>query len=334
LGYGPRPARWPTLTATCTLATRAWLRLGLRRRCSREVRRRGRDRIRHDGRWRRSRSSMRASSLPTRRVGQETPPPLVLVNRRERRGGGARLAPVSAGCAPTLASAALEAATFAPKLAAAFSPSSRARRTTTSSAWARSALLAIANGARACTSIGRRRDRSGRGSCDPCAPSSRSGALLHHDTRHLPQRDVASVCDRRPPRRCVRARPRPGPRARRSPPRGRRRHCAVAAGPRPSSPASARSARTSSSPIGAAVMLAAALAVAAGPRAPRLPVSLFRCATTRRRADPSPSENLSLLPVTSRLMPLMFFNLHDTNECGRVCSRMACRSWWPHLLHV
>lgn len=50
--------------------------------------------------------------------------------------------------------------------------------------------------------------------------------------------------------------------------------------------------------------------------------------------DPSPSENLSLLPVTSRLLPLMFFNLHDTNECGRVCSRMARRSWWPHLLHV
>jgi len=33
-------------------------------------------------------------------------------------------------------------------------------------------------------------------------------------------------------------------------------------------------------------------------------------------------------------MPLMFFNLHDTNERGRVCSRVACRSWWPHLLHV
>jgi hypothetical protein len=96
----------------------------------------------------------------------------------------------------------------------------------------------------------------------------------------------------------------------------------------------AGTARSPPARIGAAVILAAALAVAAGPRAPRLPVSQFRCTTTRRRADPSPSENLSLLPVTSRLMPLMFFNPHDTNECGRVCSRMACRSWWPHLLNV
>lgn len=48
----------------------------------------------------------------------------------------------------------------------------------------------------------------------------------------------------------------------------------------------------------------------------------------------SPSENLSLLPVASRLMPLMSFNLHDTHERDRVHSRAACRSWWPHLLHV
>lgn len=53
-----------------------------------------------------------------------------------------------------------------------------------------------------------------------------------------------------------------------------------------------------------------------------------------RSADPSPSENLSLLPVTSRLMPLMFFNLHDTRERGQVCSRAACRSRRPHLLLV
>jgi hypothetical protein len=33
-------------------------------------------------------------------------------------------------------------------------------------------------------------------------------------------------------------------------------------------------------------------------------------------------------------MPLMFFNLHDINERERVCSRVACRSWWPHLRHV
>jgi hypothetical protein len=26
-------------------------------------------------------------------------------------------------------------------------------------------------------------------------------------------------------------------------------------------------------------------------------------------------------------MLLMFFNLHDTSERGRVCSRAACRSW-------
>jgi hypothetical protein len=53
-----------------------------------------------------------------------------------------------------------------------------------------------------------------------------------------------------------------------------------------------------------------------------------------RKADPSPSENLSLLPVTPRLVLLMFFNLHDTSERGRGCSRAACRSWWPHLLLV
>jgi len=33
-------------------------------------------------------------------------------------------------------------------------------------------------------------------------------------------------------------------------------------------------------------------------------------------------------------MPMMFFNLHDTSERGRVRSRAVCRSWWPHLLHV
>jgi len=53
-----------------------------------------------------------------------------------------------------------------------------------------------------------------------------------------------------------------------------------------------------------------------------------------RRADPSPSENLSLLPVAPSLMLLMFFNRHDTSERGRVCSRAACRSWQPHLLFV
>jgi hypothetical protein len=33
-------------------------------------------------------------------------------------------------------------------------------------------------------------------------------------------------------------------------------------------------------------------------------------------------------------MLLMFFNLHDTSERGRVCSRAACPSWRPHLFHV
>jgi hypothetical protein len=50
--------------------------------------------------------------------------------------------------------------------------------------------------------------------------------------------------------------------------------------------------------------------------------------------DPSPPENLSLLPVTSRLMLPMFFNLYNTSERGRVCSRAASRSWRPPLLHV
>jgi len=58
-------------------------------------------------------------------------------------------------------------------------------------------------------------------------------------------------------------------------------------------------------------------------------------AAVRGRAWRSlPSENLSRLPVTSSLMLLMFFNLYETSERGRVCSRAACRSWRPTLLHV
>jgi len=57
-------------------------------------------------------------------------------------------------------------------------------------------------------------------------------------------------------------------------------------------------------------------------------------ATQGRSLSVLASENLSLLPVASRLRPLMFFNLHDTHERSRVRSRAACRSWWPHLLHV
>jgi hypothetical protein len=33
-------------------------------------------------------------------------------------------------------------------------------------------------------------------------------------------------------------------------------------------------------------------------------------------------------------MLMMFFNLHDTSERGHVCSHVAYRSRWLHLLHV
>ncbi len=64
------------------------------------------------------------------------------------------------------------------------------------------------------------------------------------------------------------------------------------------------------------------------------------CSGARQRdAGPIPpsvlaSENLSLLPVASRLKLLVVFNLRDTHERVRVRLRAACRSWWPHLLHV
>jgi hypothetical protein len=67
--------------------------------------------------------------------------------------------------------------------------------------------------------------------------------------------------------------------------------------------------------------------------APALVTVLTRDNATQGRSL-SPSENLSLLPVASRLKLLMIFNLHDTHERGRVHSRAAYHSWWPHLLHV